>query len=147
MRLFLLPVSTRQSLIYCQRLNKQIPSETTFVDKITTRASDIWLKWEKAESGWKKKVTSYGNKILQTIPHEEWGLKSIPPLSKRRKEDEFTGRNNVDVVFPGSIIEERGVEEALRRYAGDERQDFHKKRMWGSIIGMPVAAPLALVPV
>lgn len=147
MRLFLLPVSTRQSLIYCQRLNKQLSSETTFIDKITTRASDTWLKWEKAEKGWKKKVTAYGNKLFQTIPHEEWGLKSIPPLSRRRKEEELTGKNDVNVVFPGSIIGEAGVEEALRKFAGDERQDFHTKWMWASIIGMPVTAPLALVPV
>lgn len=147
MRLFLLPISTRQSLIYCQRLNKQLSSEATFVDKITARASDIWLKWEKAEKGWKKKVTAYGNKLFETIPHEEWGLKSIPPLSRRRKEEELTGKNHVNVVFPESIICEEGVEKALQKFAGDERQDFHTKWMWGSIIGMPLTAPVALVPV
>ncbi|KAL9013801.1 MAG: hypothetical protein Q9173_001529 [Seirophora scorigena] len=127
MRLFLLPISTRRSLIYCQRLNKQLSSKTTFADKITTRASGIWLKWEKAEKGWQRKVTSYGNTLFQTIPHEEWGLKSIPPISKRRTEEELLDKKHVDVIFPASVINEERVKEALRRYSGDERQAFHTR--------------------
>ncbi|KAI4176150.1 MAG: hypothetical protein LQ343_001194 [Gyalolechia ehrenbergii] len=134
MRLFLLPISTKRSLIYCQRLNRQTTSETNLGDKITTRASNIWLKWEKAEKGWKKKVTAYGNKLFARIPHEEWGLKSVPPLSKRRGDEELKGRKEVSVVFPGSVISEEGVQEALRKYAGDERQGFHTKWMWGSFL-------------
>ncbi|KAI4288448.1 MAG: hypothetical protein L6R35_002288 [Caloplaca aegaea] len=141
MRLFLLPISTRSSLIYCQRVNNQLSSKTTFADKITTRVSGVWLKWEKAEKGWQKKVTSYGNRLFQTIPHEEWGLKSIPPISKRRSEEELLGKEHVDLVFPASVINEREVTEALRRYAGDERQAFHTRWMWGAIAGMPIAAP------
>lgn len=147
MRLFLLPISTRSSLIYCQRVNNQLSSKTTFADKITTRVSGVWLKWEKAEKGWQKKVTSYGNRLFQTIPHEEWGLKSIPPISKRRSEEELLGKEHVDLVFPASVINEREVTEALRRYAGDERQAFHTRWMWGAIAGMPIAAPVALLPV
>ncbi|KAI4095709.1 MAG: hypothetical protein LQ344_001426 [Seirophora lacunosa] len=147
MRLFLLPISTRRSLIYCQRLNKQLSPKTTFADKITTRASGIWLKWEKAEKGWQKKVTSYGNTLFQTIPHEEWGLKSIPPISKRRTEEELLDKKHVDVIYPASVINEERVKEALRRYSGDERQAFHTRWMWGSIAGMPATAPVALLPV
>ncbi|KAL8654720.1 MAG: hypothetical protein Q9210_001338 [Variospora velana] len=147
MRLFLLPISTRSSLIYCQRLDKQLYSKTTFADKITTRVSGVWLKWEKAEKGWQKKVTSYGNRLFQTIPHEEWGLKSIPPISKRRTEEELLDKEHVDLVFPASVINEREVTEALRRYTGDERQAFHTRWMWGAIAGMPITAPVALLPV
>ncbi|KAL9597562.1 MAG: hypothetical protein Q9219_005064 [cf. Caloplaca sp. 3 TL-2023] len=147
MRLFLLPISTKRSLLYCQRLNKQITSETTYADKLTTRASNIWLKWEKAEKGWQKRVAEYGNKLFARIPHEEWALKSIPPLSRRRKDEELKGRKEVTVVFPASVIGEDRVKEALKGYAGDERQGFHTKWMWGSIAGMPVVAPIALIPV
>lgn len=147
MRLFLLPISTKRSLIYCQRLNNQLSSETTYVDKLTTRASATWLKWEKAESGWQKKVTAYGNKLFERIPHEEWGLKSVPPLSRRREDEELKGGKEVQVQFPGSFISEEGVMEALKTFAGTERQGFHTKWMWGSIIGMPISAPVALLPV
>lgn len=117
------------------------------MDRITARASDTWLKWEKGEKGWQKKVTTYGNKLFETIPHEEWGLKSVPPLSRRRAEGELTEKKEVSLVFPGSVISEEGVKEALKKYAGDERQGYHTKWMWGSILGMPISAPVALVPV
>ncbi|KAL8681915.1 MAG: hypothetical protein Q9186_002001 [Xanthomendoza sp. 1 TL-2023] len=129
MRLYLLPISTRRSLIYCQRLNNQLSSETTYVDKITARASNTWLKWEKAEKGWQKRVTSYGNKLFERIPHEEWGLKTIPPLSKRRKDEELEGRKEVEVVYPGSAIAEENVKSAIKAFAGAERQAFHRKWM------------------
>ncbi|KAL8774334.1 MAG: hypothetical protein Q9209_001085 [Squamulea sp. 1 TL-2023] len=147
MRLFLLPISTRRSLIYCQRLNQQLSSETTYADKITTRASNTWLRWEKADKGWQKKVTSYGNKLFEKIPHEEWGLKSIPPLNTRWTDEELDGKKQVEVLFPGSVISEDKVKSALQAFAGDERQAFHTKWMWGSILGMPISAPVALIPV
>ncbi|KAL8789426.1 MAG: hypothetical protein Q9213_001183 [Squamulea squamosa] len=147
MRLFLLPISTRRSLIYCQRLNQQLSSETTYADKITTRASNTWLRLEKGDKGWQKKVTSYGKKLFEKIPHEEWGLKSIPPLSRRRRDEELDGKKQVEVIFPGSIIGEDKVKSALQAFAGDERQAFHTKWMWGSILGMPMSAPVALIPV
>ncbi|KAL8885315.1 MAG: hypothetical protein Q9192_006664 [Flavoplaca navasiana] len=139
MRLFLLPISTQRSLIYCQRLNTQISSKTTYIDKITIRASKTWLKWEKAEKGWRtgwqKKVTHYGNKLFERIPHEEWGLKSIPPLSKRRKDEELKGNEQVEVVYPGSVIGQDQVNQALHVFAGDQRQAIHTKWMWGTRSG------------
>ncbi|KAL8952592.1 MAG: hypothetical protein Q9222_001507 [Ikaeria aurantiellina] len=147
MRLFLLPISSRQSLIYCQRLNRQLTSKTTYVDKVTTRASDTWLKWEKAEKGWQKKVTACGNKLFERIPHEEWGLKSIPPLSRRRQDDELKDRKEVEVTFPSSMLNEDAVKVALKEFGGDARQGFHSKWMWWSIIGMPISAPVALIPI
>ena len=147
MRLFLLPISTRQSLIYCQRLNQQLSTETTYIDKIISKASTTWLNWERKETGWQKRATSYGNKLFQRLPYQEWGLKSIPPLSARRQSDEIEGKEEVLLEFPERIIEPRKVQDALEVYGSDEKQRFHSKRMWGSIIGMPISAPVALIPV
>ena len=147
MRLFLLPISTRQSLIYCQRLNKQLPAEITYIDKLTTKASSTWLNWEKKESGWQKKVTSYGNTLLQRLPFEEWGLKSIPPLNARRKAAEIEGKEEVRLEHPNGLIREDHIRDTLRMYASDEKHAFHTKWMWGSILGMPISAPVALLPV
>src|SRR6266511_3924559 len=106
MRLYLLPISTRRTLLYCKRINKQLSNQKpTIVDRITDRASSIWRKWEEADGGWKQKVAKYGNKVFQRIPFEEWGLKSVPPLSSRRKAKEMTGQEKVEVVFPDNVIE------------------------------------------
>ena len=147
MRLFLLPISTRRSLIYCQRVNQQLSNETTYIDKITNKASTTWLKWEKYEKGWQKKVTSYGNKLLERIPYQEWGLKSVPPLSARRRAEELEEKDEVLVRYPGKLYSQDSALEVLRQYGGKERQAIHTKWMWGSIIGMPISAPVALLPV
>lgn len=146
MRLFVLPISTRQSLIYCQKRSR-LPGQTTYIDRITSKASERWLLWEKYESGWQKRVTVYGNKLFQRISYEEWGLKSVPPLSERRKAEELERRTKSSVEYPSSVLDEDKVKEALRSYASREKQSFHRKWMWGSVVGMPISAPVALVPV
>ena len=147
MRLFLLPISTRQSLIYCQRLSLQRSEKTTLLDKAATKAANTWLKWEKEKSGWQKKVTSYGNKLFQRLPYAEWGLKSIPPLSARREQNEFEGKEEVRIEYPRAFIESQEVYDALQKLGSKEKQNFHTKWLWGSVIGMPISAPVALIPV
>jgi hypothetical protein len=145
MRLFLLPISTRRTLIYCQRINVTVSEQQTLIDKVTGRAAKLWASWEKKDSGWQKKVVELGNKALKRIPYEEWGLKSIPPLSARRKEDELSGKDEVSVYFPPSLISKQNVAEVLR-ILGTEREALHKLRLIYSIIGMPITAPMALIP-
>lgn len=146
MRLFLLPISTRRTFIYCQRLNVTVSDQQTLLDKATRRAANLWASWEKKESGWQKKVVDYGNQALKRIPYEEWGLKSIPPLSARRQEMELSGKEEVQVLFPSALIPEKNVLEVLR-ILGTEREALHKSRMIYSFIGMPISAPIALIPV
>jgi len=145
MRLFLLPISTRRTLIYCQRLNVTTTEKQSWLDKGTTKAANLWAGWEKKESGWQKKVVDYGNQALKRIPYEEWGLKSIPPLSKRKETEELSGKEKVEVSFPSTLIPQDSVLELLRTL-GTERQGLHKSRMIYSFIGMPISAPFALVP-
>jgi hypothetical protein len=146
MRLFLLPISTRRTLIYAQRLNVTTTSRQSLLDKGTARAAKLWASWEKKESGWQRKIVDYGNQALKRIPYEEWGLKSIPPLSARRQEEELSGKEKVEVQFPSSLIPEEKVFDVLRTL-GTERQSLHKQRMVYCFVGMPISAPFALVPV
>lgn len=146
MRLFLIPISTRRALIYSRSLNKELSKQLSLVDKITVRAAETWAKWEEADKGWKKWLVTWGNKVQQRIPFEEWGLKSIPSFNATRRVDESHGTKRVDVLFPGNAIKTEKLSSVLRAIA-TERQDLHRRRMWWSITVAPFTAPIALVPV
>ena len=145
MQLFLLPVSSKRTLIYCKTIDRQLTSKKTYIERITTRAGATWFKWESAESGWQKQITIYGNRLFSRIPFEEWGLKSIPPLSARRAIDYVKEQKETDVIYPSLMIKPGTVFDLLQKLA-TERQGLHKKFLWGSIIAMPVTIPFALIP-
>lgn len=149
MRLFLLPISTRRSLLYCERLHEKPASEHSRVDKVLNKASETWAAWEKDEKAignWKRQVTFYGNQALKRIPYEEWGLKTIPALTAKRKQDILAGRVKYQVIFPGLYLRQEKVPEILNRLALD-RQAMHKSKMVWSVVGMPFTIPFMLIPV
>jgi len=149
MRLFLLPISTRRSLIYCERMHEKLASERSYLDKITNKANETWASWEKDEKSfgnWKKTVTVYGEKAFKRIPFEEWGLKTVPALTAKRQKLELEGKEKVEVIFPRSFVHEAKVPSILEQLA-TERQALHRKRMIWSIIAMPFSAPFMLIPI
>ncbi|KAL7899357.1 mitochondrial K+-H+ exchange-related domain-containing protein [Trichoderma sp. SZMC 28014] len=156
MRLYLLPVSTRRTLLYASRfVNASSPSSastsasaptTSYIDRGADFAARKWAQWEKMERGWQRKIVDYGNHAFRRIPFQEWGLKSVPPLSSRRRDDELRGRDKVELVFPPAAIPEHKAEGVLRTLA-TERQALHRQRLLWCFVGMPITAPLGLVPV
>ncbi|KAL1969404.1 hypothetical protein VTN77DRAFT_9597 [Rasamsonia byssochlamydoides] len=142
MRLFLVPISTRRAFVYCRSPNVL---NASFLDRVTAKAAETWEKWERADKGWRKTLVSYGHVVLQRIPYEEWGLKSIPPLSAQRQIEETRERQPVDVVFPGNVIKSDNVLGILEKL-GTERQDLHRRKMWWSIGLAPLTAPIAVIP-
>ncbi|KAF5008363.1 hypothetical protein FDECE_5347 [Fusarium decemcellulare] len=147
MRLFLLPLSTRRTLLYAKRLNvANAAHDHNYVDKGAAWAAKKWAQWEKMESGWKRKVVDYGNYAFRRIPYEEWGLKSVPPLSARRRADELEGRERVELCYPSTLLPPSKAEGILKTLA-TERQALHRKRFIWCVVGMPITIPFALVPV
>ncbi len=148
MRLFLVPVSTRRTLLYAQRLSvtTKDQSAASLLDKGVAFAARTWAGWEKKEKGWQRKVVDYGNHAFRRIPFEEWGLKSVPPLSVRRRAEELTGDGKVEVVFPESVIPGAQVESLAQKLA-TEREAIHRRQMMWCFVGMPITIPFALVPV
>lgn len=146
MRLFLIPISTRRALIYSRPLRKDIPKELSILDRVTTKAAQTWAKWEEADGGWKKSLVTWGNKVQQRIPFEEWGLKSIPSLNSQKRIDEAHGTKKIDVLYPGNSLRLEKIPTLLRTIA-TERQEFHRKKMRWSLGIAPLTAPLGLIPV
>ncbi|KAL5614908.1 hypothetical protein BROUX41_004986 [Berkeleyomyces rouxiae] len=150
MRLFVLPVSTKRSLLYAQRFNAVGASNASLSDRLAHRASTMWASWEAKDSGWQKHLAAYGNKLLRHIPMEEWSLKSVPPLSSQlmKLESEAARRSvePVEVVYPGAAISKEQVPVVLRKLA-TEREAMHRRRLIWCCIGMPIAVPFAVVPV
>ncbi|KAI1132023.1 mitochondrial K+-H+ exchange-related-domain-containing protein [Nemania abortiva] len=146
MRLFLLPISTRRTLLYCQNLQALPSDNQPWIDKITLRAAKLWAGWEQKESGWQKAVVRYGNRALRRIPYEEWGLKSVPTLSARRRQEEIMGKEKHHLIFPQSIIPTTRAPQILQTLA-TERETLHRSRLIWCFVGMPISAPFALVPI
>ncbi|KAM0110172.1 hypothetical protein ACP6JB_004274 [Aspergillus fumigatus] len=129
MRLFVVPISTQRALIYSRPLSRDIVRELSVLDRVTNKAAETWAKWEEADKGWKKHLVTWGNKVQQRIPFEEWGLKSIPSLKAQRRLDKSSETKKVDVLFPGNAIKAEKIRSILRKIA-TERQDLHRKKMW-----------------
>ena len=147
MRLFLLPISTRRTLIYCERVQQQLApgQKLPITERVINKASETWAKWEEAEKGWKKSLTTNGNRLLRRIPYEEWGLKTIPPASKKRLQDVDEGKLEFECWYPGKFLESGRVPGILKQLA-TEREALHKRRLWWCVAGMPVTIPFAAVP-
>jgi hypothetical protein len=149
MRLFLLPISTRRSLIYCERVHEKAPKDRSIVDKVTIKANETWAAWEKDEKAignWKKKVTYYGNHALKRIPYEEWGLKTLPSLTAQRKQSILDGKDKYEVLFPGRYLKQEKLPGILEKLA-KERQAMHRSKLIWSVVIMPFTAPFMLIPV
>jgi hypothetical protein len=148
MRLYLLPLSTRRTLLYAERLHVTTkPQEQQgYADKAVALAAKTWASWEKKEKGWQRKVVDYGNHALRRVPYEEWGLKSVPPLSTRRRAEELEGNEKVELVFPRTIIPVHKASSILNTLA-TERQALHRKRLITCVMCMPLTIPVGLLPV
>ncbi|KAH9897240.1 mitochondrial K+-H+ exchange-related-domain-containing protein [Xylariomycetidae sp. FL2044] len=146
MRLFLLPISTRRTLLYCQKLRALPSQKQTWVEWGTVKGTTLWADWEKRDRGWQKTVVKYGNAALRRIPYEEWGLKSVPPLSTKRREDEVLGKEKNQLIFPETVIPITKAADLLRTL-GTERESLHRSRLLWCFVGMPFSAPFALIPI
>lgn len=111
---------------------------------------------ESHDKGWQKQCTVYGNKLFNRIPFEEWGLKSIPPLSTRKlttasPDGTFNtisspSTDRVTLHYPPSLLRTTQLPGLLTHLA-TSRAALHRHHLIWSIIGMPIVAPFALVPV
>jgi len=145
MRVYLLPISTRRTLLYCQKLHVESTGKQTWGGWVQSKAARTWADWEKKDKGWQKSVVNYGNYAFRRIPYEEWGLKSVPPLSQRRREVELNGTEKVEVAYPKSLLAMDKVPRILHALS-TEREALHRKRLLWCFVGMPLTIPIGILP-
>ncbi len=145
-KIFLLPLTTRQALIFCQKAIEKPATTPSIPDRITKKAVDTWAQWETAEKGWRKQLVYYGNRGLQRIPYQEWGLKSFPPSNPKLQAEQITDGTKFDVVYPSNVMHKEDVPKVLARLAR-ERKQLHWNRFIASMVAMPICIPFALIPV
>lgn len=160
MRLYLLPISTRQALLYCQQLGQRAPApqHQVWADWATDKVTKTWVDWEAKKSGWKRMVTSYGNAALKRLPHEEYSLKGIPALERATSGSDSNppqyqmqrvttdGQRHVEIAYPSKFVRPEQARHVLQRLSNKHKQAYHYKWLMASLLGMPLSAPVALVP-
>ncbi|KAF3909618.1 hypothetical protein AA313_de0206731 [Arthrobotrys entomopaga] len=141
MRLFVIPLTSRRAFVYGHRV-VQPAQKPSIIDRVITKSSDLWLRWEKHEKGWKKHVTTWGNGMLRRIPYHEWSLKSIPTISRKIPDSD---RQKVPVIYPPSVMTPVEIPGLLQKLS-TERSGEHRRRMMWCFIGMPLTIPFVAIP-
>ena len=78
MRILLLPLTQRQTLIFAQRLTENVRNRPSpWVKWVMQRTQKTWSDWGKSDTTWKKKTVETGNKLLDRIDWEEYSLKTV----------------------------------------------------------------------
>jgi Mitochondrial K+-H+ exchange-related len=78
MRILLLPLTRRQTLLFAQRLaENEANNPSPLAAWITNKVQKTWADWGKSETRWKSKTVSVGNKLLDKIDWEEYALKTV----------------------------------------------------------------------
>jgi len=146
MRLFLLPISTRRTLIYAEPIASTLPAaQQKYLDRLVNKANTTWTSWETSSTTWKLKTTAYGNALFRRIAFEEWGLKSIPPLRKDSDTTGAGGARTLQLRYPPAYTPAAVL--PIVSQLATSRQALHRRRMWGAIALMPVTIPFGLIPV
>jgi Mitochondrial K+-H+ exchange-related len=78
MRILLLPLTRRQTLLYAQRLTlNEATKPNPWLTWVLTKAQKTWSNWGKSETKWKNNTVALGNRLLGRIEWEEYALKTV----------------------------------------------------------------------
>lgn len=78
MRIILLPLTRRQTLLYAQRLTENDSHKPSpWITWALSRAQTTWVEWGKSTTSWKAKTVATGNRLLDAINWEEYSLKTV----------------------------------------------------------------------
>lgn len=78
MRILLMPLTRRHTLLFAQRLTEnESYRPSPLLTWIMTQGQKTWNDWGKSQTKWKYKTVQYGNSLLDRIDWEEYCLKTV----------------------------------------------------------------------
>ena len=78
MRILLLPLTRRQTLLYAQRLTQnETHKPHPWLIWASQKAQKTWVEWGQSETKWKSKTVETGNRLLDQVDWEEYSLKTV----------------------------------------------------------------------
>ena len=105
MRILLLPLTRRQTLLYAQRLTEnEAHKPSPYLTWALNKTQKTWAEWGKSETAWKAKTVATGNRLLDKVDWEEYALKTVhdPKSTNSDKVSSFARR--VDCRFQWYIL-------------------------------------------
>ncbi|KAG8691074.1 hypothetical protein FRC11_006979 [Ceratobasidium sp. 423] len=132
----------------------------TLLKRAQMKASEVWSNWGKAPGGWKLKVHTYGEKLVDRIDFEELALASIdtslgPKISQLThdgvgkelcKQQAKTHTVSIPLIYPPSFISSVDPLASLQQQL-EHRLPLHHRRTWFWVGMIPFTAPFMLIPV
>jgi len=78
MRILLLPLTRRHTLLFAQRLTEnELNKPSPWLAWMMTQSQKTWADWGKSQTKWKLKTVQVGNRLLDRIDWEEYCLKTV----------------------------------------------------------------------
>ncbi|CAE6443022.1 unnamed protein product [Rhizoctonia solani] len=141
--------------------NTRPDEQPTLLRRAQEKASQMWSNWGKADGGWKLKVHTYGEKMVDRIDFEELALASIdtslgPKISQlgthssagKEMSQQQTKAHNVSIplIYPPSFMSSVDPLASLQEQLV-LRSPLHRRKtlFWVGVI--PFTAPFMLIPV
>ncbi|CEL51690.1 hypothetical protein RSOLAG1IB_00225 [Rhizoctonia solani AG-1 IB] len=133
----------------------------TLLKRAQEKASQMWSNWGKASGGWKLKVHTYGEKLVDRIDFEELALASIdtslgPKISQlgtrgsegRKLSEEQTKTHTVSIplIYPPSFMSSINPLDSLQDQLAI-RSPLHRRKTWFWVGVIPFTAPFMLIPI
>ncbi|GAA5982723.1 hypothetical protein JCM10908_006761 [Rhodotorula pacifica] len=140
------------------------PQHRKLLNKSIDKAADLWAGLGKAKDGsMKRKIYTFGERMMDRIEYEEWALKAIDPalapkLGASRstpasaQEGDATvakgkqPREDVELLYPSSLLSDKALLDQLKTLL-EHREPHHRSAMWKCLLVSPLTAPFALIPI
>ncbi|GMM30605.1 Mrx19 protein [Martiniozyma asiatica (nom. inval.)] len=170
--LYVLPLTTKKSFIFCHHSNAAFPGgKPNMEHKLVDKFSNVWTKFSNSDKPINKKIVGSVNSFLSRISWVETCFLSIPShkhITRLVTEDiassdkklkgqklSYTQLNqynldskqlaNFNMYFPAGLTNPSKIIQSLKPMMIEE-QSRHKRALIRDILLLPLTIPIALIP-